>query len=89
MKSLEEIDEKIVAPVLKYLDETGEDYRILVTPDHPTYLSTKTHTHGDVPFTICGSGIKADSNENYNEAVAGASELSKPNGWELMPYFLK
>ena len=89
VKSLEEIDEKIVAPVLKYLDETGEDYRILVTPDHPTYLSTKTHTHGDVPFTICGSGIKADSNENYNEAVAGASELSKPNGWELMPYFLK
>ncbi|MFK7765686.1 MAG: cofactor-independent phosphoglycerate mutase [Mariniblastus sp.] len=89
VKSLEEIDEKIVAPVLKYLDESGEDYRVLVTPDHPTYLSTKTHTHGDVPFTICGSGVEADSSEHYNEEVARKSELAKPNGWELMPYFLK
>ncbi len=89
VKSLEEIDEKIVAPVLKYLDESGEDYRILVTPDHPTYLSTKTHTHGDVPFTICGAGVEPDSSEHYNEAVAASSELAKPNGWELMPYFLK
>ena len=26
------------------------DYRILVTPDHPTPLRTKTHSHGSVPF---------------------------------------
>ncbi len=89
IKSLEEIDQHIVAPMLKYLNESGEEYRILVTPDHPTYLSTKTHTHGDVPFTICGSGVEADQNKQYNEKVAAASELAKPNGWELMPYFLK
>ncbi len=87
--SLEEIDQKIVAPVLKHLEESGEPYRILVTPDHPTYLSTKTHTHGDVPFTICGEGIEVDGNENYNEVAAAASQLAMPNGWELMPYFLK
>ena len=89
IKSLEEIDEKIVAPILKHLEESGEAFRILVTPDHPTYLSTKTHTHGDVPFTICGEGIDTDSADNYNEKSAAASELAKPNGWELMPYFLK
>ena len=89
VKSLEEIDEKIVAPVLKHLESTGQDFRILVTPDHPTYLSTKTHTHGNVPFTICGTGIEPDGNEQYNECVAEQSDLAKLNGWELMPYFLK
>lgn len=89
IKSLEEIDEKIVAPLLKHLDESGEDYRILVTPDHPTYLSTKTHTHGNVPFAICGSGVESDGNSQYNETVAEASELAKLNGWELMPYFVQ
>ena len=89
IKSLEEIDTKVVAPILKHLDESGEEYRILVTPDHPTYLSTKTHTHGNVPFTICGAGITPDQNNEYHEVTAEASDLAKLNGWELMPYFLK
>ena len=87
--SLESIDTDIVAPVLAHLEKTGEPYRLLVTPDHPTYLSTKTHTHGDVPFTICGTGIDGDSFDEYHEVNAAASELAMPNGWELMPFFLK
>jgi len=89
IKSLEEIDTKVVAPILKHLDASGEEYRILITPDHPTYLSTKTHTHGNVPFTICGSGVTPDQHSEYHEVTAAASGLAKPNGWELMPYFLK
>ena len=87
--SIEEIDKSIVGPVLEHLQATGEEFRILVTPDHPTYLSTKTHTHGNVPFTICGTGISADQFEKYNETNAEASELEMLNGWELMPFFLK
>lgn len=89
IKSLEEIDQHIVAPILQHLDVNGEEYRILVTPDHPTFLSTKTHTHGDVPFAICGTGVEPDQHEQYNEPTAQTSELAKPNGWELMPYFLQ
>ncbi len=86
--SLEAIDEKIVGPILKHLVASGEEFRILVTPDHPTYISTKTHTHGDVPFTICGAGVEADAAESYNESSAAASGFAKPNGWELMPFFI-
>lgn len=89
VKSLEEIDEKIVAPIMEHLKASGEEFRVLITPDHPTYLSTKTHTHGDVPFTICGSGIEADSAKAYCEKTSAASGLSKPKGWELMPFFVK
>lgn len=88
MDSLAAIDESIVGPILEELESNYADYRILVTPDHPTYLSTKTHTHGDVPFAICGKGIEADSATEYHESAAEKSQLNKPNGWELMPYFL-
>ena len=89
VKSLEEIDEKIVAPIMEHLKASGEDFRVLITPDHPTYLSTKTHTHGDVPFTICGSGVEPDAAEAYCEKTSAESGFSKPNGWELMPFFIK
>jgi 2,3-bisphosphoglycerate-independent phosphoglycerate mutase len=71
------------------LKASGEEFRILITPDHPTYLSTKTHTHGDVPFTICGTGVEADAAEAYCERTSTASGLSMPNGWDLMPFFVK
>ncbi len=85
--SLESIDQEIVAPILAYLEGQG-DYRILVSPDHPTYISTKTHTHGDVPFTIAGTGIEPDSSKTYDEETAATSGLAKLPGWHVMEYFL-
>lgn len=88
IKSLEEIDTHIVAKVHAKLQAMGEDYRILVTPDHPTYISTKTHTHGNVPFAICGSGITPDAQTAYNEVTASKSGLEKLPGNTLMDYFI-
>ena len=56
IKALEEIDRHIVGPLHEALRPHGE-YRILVTPDHPTPLRTKTHSHGAVPLAIAGTGI--------------------------------
>ena len=88
VKALEEIDTHIVAKIHKKLESMGTDYRILVTPDHPTYISTKTHTHGNVPFTICGAGVDADSHDTYNEVSCDASGLKKLPGDTLMEYFI-
>jgi 2,3-bisphosphoglycerate-independent phosphoglycerate mutase len=88
IKALEEIDAKIVAPLHAALKKHGE-YRILVSPDHPTPIRTKTHSHGFVPFTICGSGITADSATIYDELTAGKSSLSFEEGWKLMGRFLE
>ena len=87
MKALEEIDQKIVAPVHEALRQRG-DYRLLVTPDHPTPVRTKTHSHGFVPFALAGSGITADAFATYEERSAGQSSLAFDDGWKLMRYFL-
>ena len=84
VKALEQIDEHIVGPLHQYL-KSQDDYRILVCPDHPTFLRTKTHSHGYVPFALCGSGVTRDQGLAYDEPTAAASPLGLDRGWELMP----
>jgi 2,3-bisphosphoglycerate-independent phosphoglycerate mutase len=83
---LERIDADIVGPVHHFLQSQGE-YRLLICPDHPTFLRTKTHSHGPVPFALCGTGVTRDATTTYNELSAEGSALALP-GHELMPFFL-
>jgi 2,3-bisphosphoglycerate-independent phosphoglycerate mutase len=87
IKALEEIDSKIVGPVHEALKKRG-DYRILVSPDHPTPIRTKTHSHGLVPLAICGSGIRPDTAKTYDEVAAAASGLAFDEGYKMMRFFL-
>jgi 2,3-bisphosphoglycerate-independent phosphoglycerate mutase len=83
VKALEEIDRHIVGPVHEFLKTQGE-HRILVSPDHPTFLRTKTHSHGEVPYTLSGTGIKPDPNQTYSETTAQTAVSCLP-GHELIP----
>lgn len=85
--ALEQIDRHIVGPIHEALRKHG-DYRILVTPDHPTLLRTKTHAHGHVPLAACGTGLDRDTASGYNESLAAASATCFDNGWEMMAWFL-
>ena len=87
IKALEEIDRHIVGPLLAALRDHG-DYRLLISPDHPTPLRTKTHSHGTVPFTIAGSGVPPDAHTTYDDPTSQRSELNYPDGWRLMARFL-
>jgi 2,3-bisphosphoglycerate-independent phosphoglycerate mutase len=87
IKALEEIDRHIVGPLWQALRASG-DYRLLVSPDHPTPLRTKTHSHGDVPFALAGSDIRPDAAAGYDDPTAARSSLVFAEGWKLMGYFL-
>ena len=87
VKAIEEINRHIVGPVHEALKKYG-DYRILVSPDHPTPLRTKTHSHGYVPFALAGSGITPDAATTYDDPTADRSSLVFHEGWRLMGHFL-
>lgn len=87
IKALEAIDQKIVAPLHEALKKHGE-YRMIVLPDHPTFCRTKTHSHGFVPLTLCGSDVEADEFSTFDEPSAHASSLSFDEGWKMIPFFL-
>lgn len=88
VEALERIDEHIVGPIHEHLKSQG-DYRIVLSPDHPTFLRTKTHAHGYVPVGACGTDITADSATTYDDVSAADSSLVFEQGCELMPWFLK
>ena len=83
IKALEAIDENIVRPIHAALEKQG-DYRLMVMPDHPTPCETKKHSHGFVPFAVCGKGIVSDHAVSYDEVAAAKSAIAFPKGWDLM-----
>lgn len=89
VKAVEAIDRHIVGPVHAALMESGEPYRLLICPDHPTFLRTKTHSHGYCPFAMCGAGISPDQITAYDEQTAASSARVLDEGHELMPLFFK
>jgi 2,3-bisphosphoglycerate-independent phosphoglycerate mutase len=68
---------------------TSGEHRILVCPDHPTFIATKTHSRGHVPFVMAGSGITRSGQATYDEVAAAASSQRIEPGWKLMGEFLK
>jgi len=83
---LERIDKLVVGTVVERLKD--KDFRILITPDHPTPISLRTHTDEPVPFLISGSGIEKDDSSSYSEKEAQNSSLYFAKGVDLLKYFL-
>ena len=89
VKAIELIDEKIVAPIVAYLDEAGEAYSMLLMPDHPTPLAIKTHTSDPVPYILYKSTECAEKPEtSYTEENAKATGVVCEKGHNLMKKLL-
>ena len=75
--SIEQIDEKIILPVLEYLRESGEAFSALCMPDHPTPLAKLTHTPTPVPYALYRSGVNAGNDYRFTEAEAEKRRVHK------------
>ncbi len=89
VKSIELIDEKILAPVFDYLNSTGESFKVMILPDHPTPIRMRTHTITPVPFLIYSSEEDLQGVEHFDEATAEETGLYIPNGYTLMERFIQ
>ena len=88
IKSIEYIDSKIVGLMLKELSALG-DYSIMILPDHPTPLETRTHSSDPVPFLIFRSGSKKEGAADYSECRAKASDIYIEEGYKLIDIFFE
>lgn len=84
VKAIELIDQKVVAPLVEYLDSLGEGYRILIMPDHPTPLNIKTHSSEPVPFLIFDSAEKKAGVAKFTEETSAATGLFVEHGPSIM-----
>lgn len=88
IKAIEFLDERVIRYVKERMDASGEDYRMLVMPDHPTPIRVRTHTAAPVPYLLYDSTDLKDKTWNYNEREAKESGNYIAEGHKMMEYFL-
>ncbi len=82
--SIELIDSKILRPIYEYLLSTGEDFKIMILPDHPTPIRIRTHSIDPVPFMIYSSANERDGVDTFTELTATAIGNYVSDGYNLM-----
>lgn len=87
LQAIENLDRLILAPLAKALEQSGEDYRILVMPDHQTLMTTRTHGAGPIPYFIFDSRKSEGCGLPYGERFAQGGPFVDP-GASLMGRFL-
>lgn len=87
IQAIEDLDHKLVKPVLEGLEKLGE-FRLMLLPDHPTPLATKTHAYDPVPYVIYDSRRIKKNNRQYDEISMADGEFV-PRGYELMSQLIK
>ena len=86
VQAIEYLDEKIIRYVKEAMDASGEDYRMLVLPDHPTPIEVRTHTSEPVPYLLYDSTSVQDKGWQYSEKCAAEGGIFHPLGHELIDY---
>ena len=89
VKAIELIDSRALARMLDYLKDCGDDYRILIMPDHPTPLETKTHSSAPVPFLIYDSRKSENGVDCFTEASAAKTGIFVEHGPDIMNMLLE
>ena len=84
VKSIEYLDSRLIALVKQAMEQAGEDYRMLILPDHPTPIRIRTHTGDPVPYLLYDSTKQLKKAERFTEANARAAGNFEPNGYRLI-----
>ncbi len=88
VKAIEYIDSRVLPIVMDALEEMGEDYKIMILPDHPTPIVTKTHAGDPVPYLIYHKEKEIEGTDGFTEDIAKATGRYIDDGPSLMPHFL-
>ena len=89
VKSIEYLDSRVIRPLYKALAASGEDFRILVMPDHPTPIRLRTHTGDPVPYLLYDSTKAAGTGVLYNEEAAKTTGVYIEHGHTLIDKLLE
>lgn len=88
VRAIEYLDSRLIARVQSAMDASGEDYRLLILPDHPTPVELRAHTAEPVPYLIYDSRRQRRRIARYSEREAAAAGTVMESGRGLLAYFL-
>lgn len=82
--ALERFDEAVAGPLLEHMRSMSEPSRLLVAPDHPTLIRTRTHAASPVPYAVCGFGVPPSGASAFSEAEAALHGPHFDRAWMIM-----
>lgn len=88
IQSIEYLDSRVVSRIKAAMDASGEPYRMLIMPDHPTPICIRTHTGDPVPYILYDSRQERKTVARYTEKDAEATGIYEPNGYKLLDRLL-
>jgi len=89
LKAIEFLDERVIKVVKEQMDASGVEYRMLVTPDHPTPIEIRTHSSDPIPFLLYDSTRQRRRIGFYNEKEAMMSGIVVEDGYEMIEKLLE
>lgn len=89
VRAIEMIDSRVLPIVLETLESIGEDYKVMVLPDHPTPIVTQTHAADPVPYLMYHKNSPKSGVENFNEETAKSTGVFIENGPDILRKFLE
>ena len=89
IQAIEYLDQRVIKAVKEGLDASGEAYRMLILPDHPTPICVKTHTGNPVPYLLYDSRKQEKHSWKYNEEEVQKSGKFLEKGHELLGYLFE
>lgn len=89
VQSIEYLDERVIKRVIDKMESAGEDFRMLVLPDHPTPVAIRTHVSDPVPYMLYDSTKKLNKTWNYDEKHAAGSGIYIAEGHTIINHLFE
>lgn len=89
IRAIENLDSRLVKPVVEGLRAAGEEFRMMVLPDHPTPVSIRTHSAENVPYLLYDSTAERRRVARYNEREAAETGILVEEGHKLIDRLLQ
>lgn len=89
IRAIENLDSRLIKPVVEGLRAAGEEFRMMVLPDHPTPVGIRTHSAENVPYLLYDSTAERRRVARYNEREAAETGILVEEGHKLINRLLQ
>ena len=89
VQAIENLDARIIRPIVEGLRAKGEDFRMVILPDHPTPICIRTHSSDSVPYLLYDSTREQANTWKYNEAEAEKTDNFVAEGYTLIDHLFE
>ena len=89
IKAIENLDTRVIRIVVDEMTRAGEDFRMLVMPDHPTPIRCRTHTSDSIPYLLYDSTMPVQGTSEYSEAAGRSTGKLIEQGYKLIDHLFE